>query len=104
MEERKDKKGLLGSMGKIHATYDYHVPIEELKKPLDPGMAIRCFCQGCGTVFGIDFEEALVMKSIIPFNQGVETESFVGFYFYISVCNFCDGDKFFIELRPIPKN
>lgn len=100
--DETNKKKLLGMVGKIPATHNHPIPIEKLNYPLPSGAVIRSFCQGCGTVIGLDLNDAMVYLSLLAEDLEGGPESFAGQYFHVGVCSFCDSEEFSIELRPIP--
>lgn len=99
----RTKENFLGKGKKISATYDHPVPIDRLNMPLEKGSAIRVFCQGCSSLFGIGTSEASGLMGILSQKPEKEIESFSGHYFHVGACPFCDGDRSFAEIREIPK-
>lgn len=99
--EKGKKRDLFGTAGKIHATYDHVASFEKLSQPLERGVAVRIFCHGSGTTFGIDLDQAIVLLGFLTKDHDEKFESFIGLYFHVGVCPFCDGDKSYVELRKI---
>jgi len=96
------KKSLLGSGGKIRATDNYVVPIEKLNLPLEPGSVVRVFCEGCGTIFGLNEKDARRLYELLN-KVPRKLESFSGYYFHVGSCLFCDGCRAYIRIEPIPQ-
>ncbi|PIT94505.1 hypothetical protein COT98_03240 [Candidatus Falkowbacteria bacterium CG10_big_fil_rev_8_21_14_0_10_39_9] len=100
---REKKKSLLGEIGKIHATYEHDVPVKKLNLPLEPGAVIRVFCQGCGTTFGLNEEDARGLYELLAYKTlGEKPKTFLGHYFETGVCPFCNGEQNNVRIKPIP--
>ncbi len=97
------KENFLGKGRKIQATYDHPVPIDRLNLPLEKGSAVRVFCQGCASLFGVEHNDALGLMEILSQKPEEEIKSFSNHYFHVGACPFCDGDRSFAEIRKIPK-
>lgn len=93
---------LFGQVEKPDRSGDHQPKELELQAPLKLGGVMRCFCQGCGELFEIEFEGA----KTLAINAGSELPANLNdHYFLVQSCEVCDenGKYTNAELHEVPR-